>query len=209
MVFRALAEAEWIEMTERIKFFPLIVLGALVILGVLLYLVSVRSRPRGPVAGPAEAEAPRAQASPAAAPAASSRPIEAPAASRSPGDKILEGADGAFGSGMFPTALMFYKDFELRYAGTEVYDRNILRVWTRIHTSNASSDKEKQDPALGSYLETRRKLTDEWNRLRPLLAQPATDDSRAKLEKYEEALPPQDGRRKVIDAWRGPGKDGK
>ncbi len=45
--------------------------------------------------------------------------------------------------------------------------------------------------------QARRKLADEWKKLQPL-----SDSSRADVEKFLEKLPPQDGRRKIIDAWR-------
>ena len=101
---------------------------------------------------------------------------------------------------MFPTSLKFYKDFELRYAGTEVYDRNITKVWERIHTSNASM--AKKDETLPEYLETRRKLADEWKRIKPLLDAPPGAESKEQVRKYAESLPADDGRLKIIDAWR-------
>lgn len=199
-----LADMEWVQMLERIKVFPLVVLGALVILGLILYFVSIRSRehPPTPAAGDAGPSEKGAQAR------LPSR-VEAPPVARDPGEKILEGADGAFASGMYPTALMFYKDFELRYAGTDAYERNVLRVWERMHTSNASIEKAKQDAGLGAYLETRRKLSDEWRRLKPALSSPPTPESRSQLQAFEQSLPEKDGRRKQIDAWIASARDEK
>jgi hypothetical protein len=179
----------------QIKVFPLVALGVLLVVGVILYLAAAKGRPAPPDAAlpPPPAEPPRT-----APPGA----VEAPPPTSDPGQKILDGADGAFRSGMYPTALKFYRDFELRYAGTEVYDRHITRVWERIHSSHASSPKEKQEADLPAYLEARRKLAEEWKRLRPLTAAPPTPESKAAIEKYLQSLPPQDGRRKILDAWR-------
>jgi hypothetical protein len=180
-------------MAERVKILPLIVLAALVVLGLLLYWVSTRPR-----------EA-RQTPAPEPPPPNDSRPGPregvqgAPPPSSNPGEKILEGADGAFRRGMFETSLKFYKDFELRYAGTEVYDRNITKVWERIHSSGASM--EKKDETLPAYLDLRRKLADEWKRIRPLLDAPGAE-SKAEIQKFAESLPPGDGRLKIIDAWR-------
>ena len=176
-------------MMERVRIFPLVVLGVLVFIGVILYLVAVKGRKPDPTPEPPPRPQPKGT-------------VEAPPPTNDPGAKILEGADGAFKVGQFPTALKFYKDFELRYAGTEVYDRNLNHVWERLHTSNASSPKDKQDPDLAAYLDARRKLADEWKRLKPLTDAAPTAESRAEIEKYLNTLPPMDGRRKVIDAWR-------
>lgn len=189
-----LADIGLVQMADRIKVFPLVVLAVLVVMGLVVYWVSRKGRDTGPAPEPASTPQ-----------AAAPRPtVQAPPPTHDPGQKILDGAEGAFQNKMFPTALMFYKDFELRYAGTEVYDRNITMVWERIHTSNASSPKEKQEAELPAYLEKRRKLADEWKRLKPLLAAPPSDDARAQLLKFMDGLPPTDGRRKAIDAWRDP-----
>jgi len=180
-------------MAERVKVLPLVVLAVVVILGVLLYWVS--TRPRETRQTPGAPPLPPNENRPSAPPNSSG-----PAPSNSPGDKILEGADGAFRKGMFETSLKFYKDFELRYAGTEVYDRNITKVWERIHTSNASM--AKKDETLPAYLETRRKLADEWKRIKPLLDAPPGEESKAQVQKFAEILPPGDGRLKIIEAWR-------
>jgi hypothetical protein len=190
-----LAEIEWVQMAERVKILPLVVLAALVVLGLLLYRVSSRPRETPPNAAP---EPPSPYETRPAGPR-DSAPAAPPPAS-SPGDKILEGADGAFRRGMFETSLKFYKDFELRYAGTEVYDRNITKVWERIHTSNASM--AKKDETLPAYLETRRRLADEWKRIKPLLDAPPGAESKEQVRKYAESLPAGDGRLKIIDAWR-------
>jgi hypothetical protein len=194
-----LADIEWMQMAERVKILPLVVLAVVVILGVLLYWVSTRPRetrqtPASPPVPPNENRPAPPREPGATAPAA------APAASTSPGDKILEGADGAFRKGMFETSLKFYKDFELRYAGTEVYDRNVTKVWERMHSSNASM--AKRDETLPAYLETRRKLADEWKRIKPLLDAPPGAESREQVRTFADSLPPGDGRLKIIEAWR-------
>ena len=189
------ADIDLMEMADRIKIFPLVALAVVAIMGLVLYWVSTRPREMKP---DAVVEPPRP-------PAAADPPkgtIEAPPPSNDPGQKILDGADGAFQRKMFPTALMFYKDFELRYAGTEVYDRTITLVWERIHTSNAQCPPQQQEADLPAYLQKRRKLADEWKRLKPRMTVPPTAESKAELEKFQESLPPMDGRRKLIDAWR-------
>jgi hypothetical protein len=192
-----LADIEWVQMADRIKILPLVALGALVLVGLVIYFVS--RKPRDP--------APDFADHPAAAPPAPPRVAEPPPPSKNPGEKILEGADGAYQKGMYPTALMFYKDFELRYAGTEVYDQNILKVWERIHTCGAKLDRK--DEALPAYLEARRKLAEDWKKIKPLTAAPATPEAREQARTFEESLPPSDGRRKVLSAWLAPGKDEK
>jgi hypothetical protein len=192
----ALAVVEWMQMANRIRAFPIVVLTAVLIVALVIYLVSRKREPQRDVEGNPVDAAPRRDV-------VSAKPtVQAPPPTNDPGQKILEGADGAFRVGQFPTALKFYKDFELRYAGTEVYDRNLTRLWERIHSSNASSSKEKQEPDLPAYLETRRKLADEWKRLKPLTDAAPTPESKAEIEKFLQSLPPQDGRRKIIDAWR-------
>jgi hypothetical protein len=177
---------------ERIRAFPIVVLVAVLVVGIIVYWVS---RKKDPPKEPADPAPPREVAPP--------KPVDpAPPPTNDPGQKILDGADGAFRAEMFPTALKFYKDFELRYAGTEVYDRNLTRLWERIHSSNALSPKDKQDPELPAYLEARRKLADEWKKLQPLMDAAPTPESKAEVDKFAGKLPPQDGRRKGIDAWR-------
>ena len=179
---------------ERIRVFPIVVLVLFLVIGLIVYWVSRKKEPQkaGTVADPA----PQKEVAP-------SKPaVQAPPPVTDPGQKILDGADGAFRAEYYPTALKFYKDFELRYAGTDVYDRNLTRLWERIHSSNALSPKDKQDPELPAYLDARRKLADEWKKLKPLTDAAPTPESRAEVEKFLEKLPPQDGRRKVIDAWR-------
>jgi len=189
-----LADVEWLQMAEKIKIFPLVILAALIVLGVLLYFVATRkSETRRDVEGNVVDTTPKI-------PAAPSRNVEPPPPSNDPGQKILDGADGAFRSGMFETALKFYKDFELRYAGTEVYDRNLTKVWERIHSSGASMPKK--DESLPAYLDSRRKLADEWKRIKPLLGSAPSAESKAEVQKFFESLPPTDGRRKPIEAWR-------
>jgi hypothetical protein len=186
-------------MADRVKVFPLAVLAALVVFGLLIWWAVAKSKAaeRAIVQDPIEPP-PVAPAKIQAAPSAS---VEAPPVAKDPGQKILEGADGAYDRGMFETALKFYKDFELWYAGSETYDRNANRVFERIHTSGARMPKK--DETLPAYIDSRRKAAEEWKRLKPLIAAPPTDASRAELRKYEDALPPRDGRRALVDAWLG------
>lgn len=189
-----MADVEWMQMADRIKIFPLVVLAAVVVMGLVLYWVATKGSKTKPP--------PASEPAPAASPDSPKPTVQAPPPTNDPGQKILDGADGAFRNKMFPTALMFYKDFELRYAGTDVYDRNLTLVWERIHTSNASCPKQQQEADLPAYLEKRRKLADEWRRLKPLLTTPPSDAARAEFQKFMDSLPPTDGRRKIIDAWR-------
>lgn len=189
-------------MADGIKVFPLAVLGSLVFFGLLLWWAIARSKAE-------EARVPR----PADETVVPGKPIgtkiappplpkvEAPPPAKDPGEKILEGADRAYETEYFETALMFYKDFELRYAGSETYDRHSLRVFERIHTSGARMPKK--DDTLPAYLTARRKAADEWTRLKPQLSAPPTDAARAALTTYRDGLPPKDGRRALIDAWLG------
>ena len=183
-------------MAGRIRIFPIVALTALLILCFIVYWVSRRREPQRDAQGKSVGPAPRPDA------VSSRPPVEAPPPTTDPGQKILDGADGAFKAGMYPTALKFYKDFELRYAGTDVYDRNLTRLWERIHTSHASSPKDKQEPDLPAYLDARRKLADELKRLKPLTDLAPTPESRAQIDPFLQSLPGQDGRRKIIDAWR-------
>jgi hypothetical protein len=186
------AEIELIQMADRIKIFPLVALAVVVVMGLVLYWVATRPR--------------ATKQDPGAAPPAPAAPprgtVEAPPPSSDPGQKILDGADGAFQRKMFPTALMFYKDFELRYAGSDVFERNETLVWERIHTSNAQCPPQQKEADLAAYLDKRRKLADEWRRLKPLMTEPPTAESKTAVEKFQDTLPPMDGRRKIIDAWR-------
>jgi len=194
-----LASVELMQMMDRVKVFPLAVLGALVLFGLLVWWAVARSKSvessivQDPIEPPV---------APAKIPSAPSPSVEAPPVAKDPGEKILEGADRAFQTGYYETALMFYKDFELRYAGTETYDRHAIRVYERIHTSGASM--KKKDETLPAYLDSRRKAAEEWKRLKPLLAAAPTEASRAELKKYEDALPQRDGRRIIIDSWLAP-----
>ena len=192
-------------MAERIKILPLVVLAAVVVLGLLLYWVTTRPNSEMDRAALQDAKREIAPTPPPKA-AAPTPPKEEPAA-QDPGSKILEGADGAFKKGYFETALMFYKDFELRYAGTEIYDQNAIKVFERIHSSAASS--EKKDPDLPPYLDTRRRLYEEWKQLRTKVTGSSADALKAELQKYRDALPAKDGRRAVIDGWLAPPKEGK
>lgn len=194
-------------MADRIKVLPLVVLVAVVVLGLLLYWVT--TRPNSELDRAALQDAKR-QIAPAPAPApkaAAPVPAKEEPVAQDPGSKILEGADGAFKKGYFETALMFYKDFELRYAGSEIYDQNAIKVFERIHSSAASS--EKKDPDLPSYLDTRRRVYEEWKQLRAKVAGSSAEALKAELQKYRDALPAKDGRRAVIDGWLAPAKEGK
>ena len=185
------ADFELMQMADRIKIFPLVALGVVVAMGLLLYWVATRPRETKPDPAP---EAPR--------PPAPKATVEPPPPTDDPGQKILDGADGAFRREMFPTALMFYKDFELRYAGSDVYERHETLLWERIHTSNAKCPPQQQEADLPLYLEKRRKLAEEWKRLKPRMTVPPSAEAKTELDKFLESLPPMDGRRKIIDAWR-------
>ncbi|HLY09017.1 MAG TPA: hypothetical protein VKW04_06910 [Planctomycetota bacterium] len=204
------AAVEWIEMAERINVFPLAILGTLVVLGLIVWWALAKTRAEAPrIPG---ADEPVVSFKTAPGPAGASQgtkiragpspSVDAPPPAKDPGEKILEGADRAFETAFYETALKFYKDFELRYAGSATYDRNVLRVFERIHTSGAKMPKK--DDTLPAYLDARRKAADEWTRLKPLLASPPTDQSRAELQKYQGTLPPLDGRKALIDAWGAP-----
>ena len=188
-------------MVDRIKVFPLAVLGTMVLFGLMVWWAVAKSKAESAkVAGPDDpqfkSEAPAAlpKLKPVASPS-----VEAPPPANDPGEKILEGADRAYETEYFETALMFYKDFELRYAGSETYDRHAIRVFERIHTSAAKM--KKKDETLPAYLDARRKAADEWKRLKPLLAVAPAEQSRGEVKKYLDSLPPKDGRRTLIDAW--------
>lgn len=191
-------------MADRIKVFPLAVLGTMVVFGLVVWWAVARAKAQ-------EAKVPlEGAAQPGKAPlvapgtkiqAKSSPPVEAPPPAKDPGLKILEGADNAYDAEYWETALKFYKDYELWYAGTEGYDRNQIRVFERIHTSGAKMPRK--DETLPAYVEARRKALDEWKRLKPLLQSPPTPGSRAELKKYRDGLPEKDGRLAIIDAWLG------
>jgi len=181
---------------ERVRIFPIVALTSFLIVGLIVYWVSRKKAPEKAGGVPAVDPTPKRDV------VAAKPQVAAPPPTNDPGQKILDGADGAFRAEMYPTALKFYKDFELRYAGSEAYDRNLTRLWERIHSSHAMSPKDKQEPDLPAYLETRRKLADEWKKLKPLTEAAPTPESRAEVEKFLEKLPPQDGRRKIVDAWR-------
>ncbi|MBV8881243.1 MAG: hypothetical protein JO332_14855 [Planctomycetaceae bacterium] len=194
-------------MADRIKVFPLAVLGALALFGLLVWWAIARSKAQeARIPGPDEPIVDM-KPPPAGTPqgtkiqSAPSPSVEAPPPARDPGEKILEGADRAYDTGYYETALMFYKDFELRYAGTETYDRHAIRVFERIHTSAAKMPKK--DETLPAYVDARRKAADDWKRLKPLMAAAPTDATRAELKKYLDSLPPRDGRRAPIEAWLG------
>lgn len=197
-------------MADRINVFPLAVLGTMVLFGLLVWWAIARSKAAEPrIPGPNEpVEAVKPAPAPTGAPvgtkirSAPSPTAEAPPPAKDPGEKILEGADRAYDTAYYETALMFYKDFELRYAGTETYEKNALRVFERIHTSAAKMPKK--DDTIPAYLDARRKAADEWKRLKPLMASAPTGQTRAELEKFLGGLPPRDGRRAPIESWLAP-----
>jgi hypothetical protein len=197
-------------MADRIPVFPLAVLGTMVLFGLLVWWAVARSRAAEPkIPGPnepIEAVKPVPMGTGAAVGtkirSAQSPSAEAPPPAKDPGEKILEGADRAYDTAFYETALMFYKDFELRYAGTETYEKNALRVFERIHTSAAKMPKK--DDSIPAYLDSRRKAADEWKRLKPLMASAPTDQTRAELQKFLDGLPPKDGRRAGVEAWLAP-----
>lgn len=197
-------------MADRINVFPLAVLGTMALFGLLVWWAIAKSKSDLPrIPGPNEpVEAVKPAPSQAGAPvgtkirSAPSPSVEAPPPAKDPGEKILEGADRAYDTAYYETALMFYKDFELRYAGTETYDRNAIRIFERIHTSAAKMPKK--DETLPAYLDARRKAADEWKKIKPLLTAPTTDPTRAEVRKYLDSLPPRDGRRSMLEAWLSP-----
>lgn len=192
------------EMANGIKVFPLAVAGTLIVFALLVWYAISRSKAEEQAPPSSPGKVPVAPGAPMgtkiAAPTAP--PVEAPPPAKDPGEKILEGADRAFDTAYYETALMFYKDFELRYAGTETYDRHAIRVWERMHTSGAKM--KKKDETLPAYLDARRKATDDWKRLKPLTASAPTEASKAELLKFRDSLPERDGRRAIIDAWHSP-----
>lgn len=114
---------------------------------------------------------------------------------KGPGEKILQGADQAFETKYFPTALKFYRDFDLRYAGTEAYEAQSSRVWDRMIASDRLSPE--RDPTLPEYVQARRGLQEEWKRL---AARPR-GGAREDLRTYAAKLPSGDGRRSIIEGW--------
>ncbi len=202
-------------MADRINVFPLAVLGTMAVFGLLVWLAIARSKAAEPrIPGPNEpVESVKPAPGPAGVPlgtkirAAPSPSAEAPPPAKDPGEKILEGADRAYDTAFYETALMFYKDFELRYAGTETWEKNALRVFERIHTSAAKMPKK--DDTIPAYLDARRKAADEWKRLRPLMASAPTDATRPELQKFLDGLPPKDGRRAAVEAWLATAGGGK
>jgi len=157
-----------------------LVLGAAVVFGavaVYFWVVVRSSREQTPKPNPA-AQVPKGPPEPPPA-----------AAPKDPGERILDGADGAFKAGYYETALMFYKDYDLRYAGSASYADRAPRIWELIRTSSTMSGKP--DPALPAYLEERKRLHEEWQKL------PAGAGD--EVRKYLEALPPKDGRRAPLE----------
>lgn len=199
-----MAVVELMEMADNIKVFPLAVLGTMVVFGVFVWWVVARAREQEskvPLEGATNTTVKPAIPQGTKIPAKASAAVEAPPPTKDPGSKILEGADNAYDTEYWETALKFYKDYELWYAGTEGYDKNQVRVFERIHTSGAKMPKK--DETLAAYVDARRKATDEWKRLKPLTQSPPTPESRAELKKFRDSLPEKDGRLAIIDAWLG------
>lgn len=109
------------------------------------------------------------------------------------GAKILEGADRAFKAGFFETAAKFYVDFDLRYAGTDVYAERAARVWEQLRLCYASMGQSGE--AVDKALQARKDLHARWQALR--------DDPQAppgQLRAFLAELPAGDGRRPLIEA---------
>jgi len=109
------------------------------------------------------------------------------------GAKILEGADRAFKAGFFETAAKFYVDFDLRYAGTKVYDDKAPRVWEQLRLCYASMGQSGE--AVDRPLKARKDLHARWQALR--------DDPQAApaaLKAFLADLPAGDGRRPLVEA---------
>jgi hypothetical protein len=178
-------------MAESMKTFPFIVLGVLLALGALLY-VAMKFGDRG---NPVPEPHPGVPLSKQLDPKPVSPSVDAPApAGQDPGAKILEGADRAFQQGFFETALKFYLDFDLRYAGSDIHEKNVVRVWERIRLS--ANGMPKKDETIPAQLEARRKLHADWTRLKA-----AADRKPEDLKAFLAALPPKDGRRPRVEAW--------
>jgi hypothetical protein len=122
---------------------------------------------------------------------------------KNPGEKILRGADRAYETKYFETALKFYKDFDLRYAGTETYLAHVPQVWEKMRACDLSMPQ--RDASLPAYLEERQKLDVEWRRLKGRTGQ----DAQEELRKFLDRLPSGDGRRPLIEAQLGSGGDKK
>lgn len=105
--------------------------------------------------------------------------------------KILTGADRAFEKGFTKTALDFYRDFELRYAGSEAYDANVPRIWERMMVCHEKLGNT--DDTLYRFVDQRNKLQIRWLQLK---AAPPGPERQAFLE----ALPPGDGRRALLSS---------
>ena len=117
------------------------------------------------------------------------------AGAKTPGERILQGADQAFLTGYYPTALKFYKDFELRYAGSDAYDAQAPRIWDRMIECDRRSPEK--DSTLKEYVAARKGLTDEWN----LLKSRPRPESKVELQAFAAKLPPEDGRRSILEGW--------
>lgn len=105
--------------------------------------------------------------------------------------KILTGADRAFEKDFIKTALDFYRDFELRYAGSAVYDANVPRIWERMMICHEKLGNT--DDTLYRFVDQRNKLQIRWLQLK---AAPPGPERQAFLE----ALPPGDGRRALLSS---------
>lgn len=106
-------------------------------------------------------------------------------------EKILTGADRAFEKGFIKTALDFYRDFELRYAGSAAYDANVPRIWEQMMLCHEKLGNT--DDTLYRFVDQRNKLQVRWLQLK---AAPPGPERQAFLE----ALPPGDGRRAQLSS---------
>lgn len=107
------------------------------------------------------------------------------------GAKILEGAERAFKADFHETAAKFYLDFDLRYAGTTVYERRAPEVWERLRLCYAAMGQSGE--AVDKALAARRSLHDRWPRMSE------GEATAAELKAYLAELPAGDGRRPRIE----------
>lgn len=121
-------------------------------------------------------------------------PVPAELDDKSPGEKILLGADRAFQTKYFETALKFYKDYDLRYAGTDSYDAHVPGLWEKMRAAEAAMTPRAA--GFAEYLAGRIQLDSEWKKLRARPAAEAQED----LKKFLARLPEQDGRRALIES---------
>lgn len=198
------ASLDLVQIGEHVKVFPLVVLGVLLALGGLIYVGMKFGDKADPLPAP-RPDLPVSKQLPAVNPVTPK--VDAPPPpNQDPGAKILEGADRAFQQQFYETALKFYLDFDLRYAGSDVHERNVARVWEQIRASAAGMPKK--DETIPAQLEARRKLHAEWTQLRSTVAQNPAEAPKARIQAFLDALPPKDGRRPKVEAWLAAPKDG-